>query len=329
MKRLLVTVAVVMGLGSQPALAQQSKEPSFGDRFMAYAADLVYEGSLGIAQGVGSVAGEALGTGIKNYLIPSNSDGTVDTRVLQDVLKRVEASDAERREEIAALREQLRDTMTHAEVHTMLMNYLSSVNEELAEITRQVQEQRRVQEVHASILANQSKDMLGLLQGQEGLSRELLDLRGAVEEDFERQSQRLNSVEEEMKSLRRDYPRYRANEQGEVLAVGAVRLLEKGDYREALRSFRYAHAYDLTEPCYLYGMALAYRGLGEQGEAEVYAARGIAADRKRSLVYSRVWQNMSYRIQGPGRRWLEGLREDPVYGVKVPGMVSLPATLLD
>ncbi|WP_169977738.1 hypothetical protein [Tautonia rosea] len=329
MKRVIVTVAVLIGLGSQPARAQQGMEPTLGDRVMAYAGNLAYEGTLGVAQGLGSVLGEAAGTGIKNFFFPSNSDGTVDTQVFQDVLKRVEASDAERRAEIAALREQLRDTMTHAEVHTMIMNYLSSVNEELAEISRQVQEQRRVQEIHASILANQSKDILELFRGQEGLSRELLDFRVAVEEDFERQSERLNSVEEEMKSLRRDYPRYRANQQGELLAVGAIRLLEKGDHREALRSFRYAHAYDLTEPCYLYGMALAYRGLGEQGEAEVYAARGIAADRKRSLVYSRVWQNMSYRIQGPDRRWLEGLREDPVYGVKVPGMVSLPATLLD
>ena len=64
-------------------------------------------------------------------------------------------------------------------------------------------------------------------------------------------------------------------------------------------------------------------------EAELYAARGVVADRTRSLLLSRVWNNMGDRLQGSDRSWLESRRQDPAYGVKVPGNMSIPRSLTE
>ncbi len=194
-------------------------------------------------------------------------------------------------------------------------------------MARKVQEQRETLQAHEQILSGFGKDINRLFEGQGQLSKNLETFRDAVNEQFGRQGQRIRRVEEEIVSLREDYPRYKPGEQAEQLGVAGMRFLLKDDFKEALRAFRVAHAYDEGDPCYLYGMALAYRGLKQSEEAELYVARGVAADRKHSLVYSRVWTNMAEKLQTADHSWLEQRRADPQYGVRVPGMIRVPDSL--
>lgn len=328
MFRHIVYSCIACGSICVPCVAQTGTQPdrthtpqSKTERFLTWVGENIAAPAV---QGMAEEGGRRL----TNYLLPPQPDGSVSASVYSGLLERLAAQDAQHRDELTRMRAELREKMSRAEVHSLTMRYLEGMNKDLAELVRKFNDQQRMLEVHSSILAEQRDDIRSLFHGQEKISQEILGFRAAVDEEFERQGSRIGFVEEEMASLRQDYPRYKPSEQGEHLGVAGMRFLEKRDFQESLRSFRFAHAYDPGEPCYLYGMALAYRGLGENGEAEVYAARGIAADRKRSLFYSTVWTNMSYRIQGKDRVWLSALRSDPMYGVKVPGMIRIPDSLL-
>ncbi len=306
--------------GSRSQPDKKSDKPSLAEKIVFGAIEHVGKGAL-------EEAGKQVANRLFDMLLPSERDGSVSTAKFKQLLDHVLQVEKLHGDTIRKLQGDLREKMTREEVHELLMRHLTSINKQLAEVARKVQEQRDVLSIHQMALSMHRKDIDQLFKGQDQLSQNLKDFRAAVNEEFGIQRSRIRGVEDEMVRLREDYPRYKPVEQAEQLGVTAMQFLQKKDHREALRAFRFAHAYDEGDPCYLYGMALSYKGLKQSEEAELYAARGVAADRKHSLVYSRVWTNMSERLQGADRNWLESLRWDPVYGVKASGMIRVPQSL--
>jgi hypothetical protein len=201
---------------------------------------------------------------------------------------------------------------------------LRRIDKDLAAVALKVQEQQDALNTHHRALARFHTHIETLFDQNKTLSNSLQGLRNEVLGGFELQAARISRAEQEIETLRRDYPRWKPDEQAEHLGAAGFRFLFKGNSREAARAFRFAHANDPTDACYLYGLAVAIRRNGQAEEAELYLARAVAAERKRSLVRSLLWNNVVERLQGDDRAWMEATRKDAVYGVYVPGTIRVP-----
>lgn len=128
---------------------------------------------------------------------------------------------------------------------------------------------------------------------------------------------RYRRIESDVASIREMYPRDTPHQQAAQLGISGMRALEKRNYAEALKAFRFGHATDESDPGQLYGMAIALKHLGQSEESEIQIAKAIVAERRRPL--GDWYLTCLERLQGPDRFWLSERKGDAFYGVKSPG----------
>lgn len=236
--------------------------------------------------------------------------------------------DKEHEEQYRRLRKMVNENMPRAKVEETMIQVLREINPRLAEHAQQIRDLQIATGNHQKLLKNHQQ-LLNELQKDVGLiSLVQKAQREEYQEGLSMQGARITRVESEYADIRRDYPRWKPSEQAEHLGVAGMQFLLKGDNREAMRSLRFAHAFDPTEPGCLYALAVLHRREGKNDTAEILLARAVAAERRRPLTYNRWWKTSLERFQGPDRSWVEAARSNAIYGVFVPGTIRIPDSML-
>lgn len=277
--------------------------------------------------------------------------GRVDKASFDAQIDALISKDQQHAAELRALKAAVNDRMTRAEVEAKFMDFLKTINPKLEEMAQdirtlqiQAEEQRQRSELHQALITELQKDQEILRDMQEAQRREYLrelekqrqeytqglerqsDRTDRIESGLSSQMQRTINLQQAFEALRKDYPRWDPNKQATQLAVAGMRSLVQRDNKEALRAFRFAHAFDPTDPGVLYGLAVATKRAGNREFAEMLLAKGIVAERRRSLKSIVWWKYAGERFQGQDRLWVEDARVDAVYGVFVPGVIAVPET---
>ena len=230
-------------------------------------------------------------------------------RYVQLLIKR----DSDHSARYAYMLSQLSSKMSRSEAEAIMMNTLNEIDPVLAEHTRKIRELQAVTDTQRQLVENLRKDsaVMSLVQQSQGAA-------------IQRQAEKTSRLEAEFEEMKKAYPRYRPGQQAQMLGASGMIFLREGNNKEAMRAFRFAHAFDPNEAGFLYGLAVAHRRDGQTENAEMLLARGIVAERQRSMRYSEWWRNTIGGFQGPDRLWLEDARRDPIYGVYVRGLMRVP-----
>lgn len=275
--------------------------------------------SVGWAQGqvlvkVGGTILWEVGTHLAGFLVDKlflddcfdEKTGHMKKAEMEQAIKMLKERDQAHTAEYMAMASALRERMTRQEVEGVMMKTLEQINPVLAEHTRQIRSLEEVASNHRSLLKKLGEDaeFMRLVQAKHGAE--------------------IKKVQADIAELQEAYPRYTPGEQARILGASGFTFLLKRDNREAMRAFRMAHGFEPDNPGYLYGLAIAYRRDGQRDFADMLLATGIAKERTRTLKYSAWWRHSIERFQGPDRQWLEQARWDPIYGVRVRGMMRVP-----
>ncbi|MBY0460735.1 MAG: hypothetical protein K2V38_25735 [Gemmataceae bacterium] len=232
--------------------------------------------------------------------------GKPDTRELQQRLEYFAQNDARNAVDIYELKKQVAACATREEVKAALLVALRKVDATLAD--------HAIRLYDLEVARRELERKQAELYSQLKLARSDLNrLAGAVEN----QGQRLTKVETELAELKR----WDNAEMSMRLAVAGSDKLLKEDYPEAIRLLTQAHAYAPEDPGVPYVLGIAYHLSGKEEEANLWIAKGIAAER---LKVPALWfTNTLPRYQGRLRTWFDGKRYDPVLGSKSSGTIRV------
>jgi tetratricopeptide (TPR) repeat protein len=150
-----------------------------------------------------------------------------------------------------------------------------------------------------------------------------------VLELLEKQQEERAALLRSMAGMQRDLneiKRWTPDVQAVKLAVAGFKYLEQGDPSESIKLLKKANAYDERDPGIYYGIAMAYKTLGDEEKAEIMLTRGIAAEKLR--VPASWFARVIERHQGESRRWLSDARHDAIHGVLASGEIRVPREIL-
>jgi thioredoxin-like negative regulator of GroEL len=236
--------------------------------------------------------------------------GKPDTRKLAAEVNRLIQADQAHAAQLGALKARLSQCATKEDVRVAMRDTLAAIDRRLAEqadrIYRLEQEQRA-------------------LWGEMGsVQKQIADYQAETKRTFEVVNKRLDGHGRQISDLgnrldefERVYTRMTPAEQAEVMCLKGLQAYRRSDYPEAARWFQHARGVNEADSGACYYLALCYRGQGKTERAEEMLAEGVARERQHGTP---VWfSNTLEFVQGPPREFLNSVRNDPVFGAKVPG----------